>query len=108
MLAIIMCEGAYCPLSPRDPRQRLHALVKQTQARFILAHHLTKSNFNNEFIVLDMDHLLTNTDASCDIDLTRLSNNTATSENIAYIIFTSGSTGTPKAVSKMRLAIFDE
>ena len=97
MLAIVMSDGVYCPLSPRDPEQRLHALLRQTEARVVLVHHLTKTNFNNEVIAIDIDEILTNN--HLESDLTGFSSTSATPESIAYIIFTSGSTGTPKAVS---------
>ena len=97
MLAIVMCDAVYCPLSPRDPEQRLHALLQQTEARVVLVHHLTKTNFNNEVIAIDIDEILTNN--HLESDLNEISNTDATPESIAYIIFTSGSTGTPKAVS---------
>jgi len=94
-----MSEGVYCPLSPRDPQQRLHALVEQTQARLVLVHHLTKTKFESHGISVDIDCRLIDNVTQYDIDVTRLSTVTATPENIAYIIFTSGSTGIPKAVS---------
>ena len=45
MMAIEMVGGVYCPLSPRDPQHRLHALLQQTQSRLVLVHHLTKTKF---------------------------------------------------------------
>ena len=45
MMAIEMVGGVYCPLSPRDPQHRLHALVQQTQSRLVLVHWLTKTKF---------------------------------------------------------------
>ena len=100
MLAIVMSDGVYCPLSPRDPEQRLHALLRQTEARVVLVHHLTKTNFNNEVIAIDIDEILTNNHLQT--DLTGFSSTSATPESIAYIIFTSGSTGTPKGVNNIR------
>jgi len=99
MMAIEMVGGVYCPLSPRDPQYRLHALVQQTQYRFLLVHYLTKTKFNDDVMSLDIDSVLTDNDMQSDADISRLSNIIITPENIAYIIFTSGSTGTPKAVS---------
>ena len=99
MMAIEMIGGVYCPLSPRDPQHRLYALLKQTESRLVLIHHLTKTKFNDNIISLDIDLLLTDNDVESDVDIDRLSNVVITSDNIAYIIFTSGSTGRPKAVS---------
>ncbi len=101
MMAIEMAGGVYCPLSPRDSQHRLHTLVQQTQSRLILVHWLTTTKFQNNFILIDIDLLLINSNNNVegDANISRLSNVTVTSDNIAYIIFTSGSTGTPKAVS---------
>ncbi len=96
MMAIEMIGGVYCPLSPRDPQHRLHALLQQTQSRLVLIHHLTKTKFNDDIISLDIDSILTDNDVEGDID--RLSNIKVTPKRTAYIIFTSGSTGLPKAV----------
>jgi non-ribosomal peptide synthetase component F len=100
-MAIEMAGGIYCPMSPRDPQQRLHALVQQTQSRLILVHWLTKAKFQTDSILVDIDLLLININhnVQSDADVDRLSSVSVASDNIAYIIFTSGSTGTPKGVS---------
>ena len=89
-----MAGGVYCPLSPRDPQHRLHALTQQTQSRLVLVHDLTKTKLDDDIISLDIDSVL-NINL---IDKKDLSSATMKGEEIAYIIFTSGSTGTPKAV----------
>ncbi|CAF3939141.1 unnamed protein product [Adineta steineri] len=96
IMAIEMTSSVYCPLSPRDPQTRLHALVKQTQSRLVLVHWLTRNKFNDDIPSFDIDSILTYKDVICDIDADRLSNVTVTVDDIAYIIFTSGSTGIPK------------
>ena len=98
-MAIEMIGAVYCPLSPRDPQHRLHALLQQTQSHLVLIHHLTKTRFNDDIISLDIDLILTGNDVECDVGIDRLSSILVTPASIAYIIFTSGSTGTPKAVS---------
>jgi non-ribosomal peptide synthetase component F len=97
-MAIEMVGGVYCPLSPRDPQNRLRALVQQTQSHLVLVHHLTKTKFNNDIVTLDIDSVLADNDVRSDVDVNTLSKISVTSENISYIVFTSGSTGTPKAV----------
>jgi non-ribosomal peptide synthetase component F len=99
MMAIEMVGGVYCPLSPRDPQQRLHALMQQTQSHLVLVHHLTKNIFADDIVLFDFDSLLTSKYVESDINFGRLPNLSVTFKNIAYIIFTSGSTGTPKPVS---------
>ena len=98
MMAIEMIGGVYCPLSPHDPQHRLHALVQQTQCRFVLVHHLTTTKFKDDIILLNIDSVLTDNNVQNDIDVDRLSSVIVTTDSIAYIIFTSGSTGIPKAV----------
>ena len=99
MMAIEMIGAVYCPLSPRDPKHRLHMLVEQTRSQLVLVHHLTKNKFNDSIISLDIDLILVDNDVLNYGDVNQLLSIVITQENTAYIIFTSGSTGTPKAVS---------
>ncbi|CAF1439335.1 unnamed protein product [Adineta ricciae] len=98
MMAIVMAGGVYCPLFPRDPQQRLHALLQQTQSRLVLVHYLTKDKFQNDVISSDINAVLTDENQGINVDVDRLSDVIVTPDSVAYIIFTSGSTGTPKAV----------
>ncbi|CAF1082315.1 unnamed protein product [Adineta steineri] len=99
IMAIEMIGSVYCPLSPRDPQNRLHVLVQQIQSRLVLIHWLTRTKFHhNDIILVDMHSVLTSNDLKSDIDVNRLADVRVTPDNIAYIIFTSGSTGIPKAV----------
>ena len=99
MMAIEMIGAVYCPLSPRDPPNRLHSLVQQTRSRLVLIHHLTKPKFNDYTALMDIDSLLIQHDINHGSCLDLLNNVMVTPDSIAYIIFTSGSTGAPKAVS---------
>ncbi|CAF1127442.1 unnamed protein product [Adineta steineri] len=94
IMAIEMAGGVYCPLSSRDPQHRLQTLIKQTQSRLVLVHHLTKTKLDHNIVTLDIDSIL-NINY---INKKGLSRVKVTGREIAYIIFTSGSTGTPKAV----------
>ena len=97
-MAIEMTGGVYCALSPKDPEQRLHTLIQQTQSHLVLIHWLTKIKLNTNFISLDIDTILNDNVIKTDVDIDQLSNVTVIPNDIAYIIFTSGSTGIPKAV----------
>ncbi|CAF4177431.1 unnamed protein product, partial [Adineta steineri] len=99
IMAIEMAGGVYCPLSPRDPQHRLHALVGQTSSRLVLIHYLRKVKFNDNIFTFDIDSIIKNSVAYNGVDIDQLSSIFVASNNIAYIIFTSGSTGIPKAVS---------
>ncbi|CAF4043435.1 unnamed protein product [Adineta steineri] len=98
IMGIEMAGGVYCPLSPRDPQHRLHALVQQTQSRLVLVHYLTKTKFNHNIVSSNIDSILPVYNMERNIDIDQLSNITVTLDDLAYIIFTSGSTGVPKAV----------
>ncbi|CAF1589608.1 unnamed protein product, partial [Adineta steineri] len=98
IMGIEMAGGIYCPLSFRDPENRLHMLLQQTQSRLVLIHYLTKTKFNHDIISLNIDLILNDINMDSDVNNKYLSNVIVKDEEIAYIIFTSGSTGTPKAV----------
>jgi non-ribosomal peptide synthetase component F len=106
MMAIEMAGGVYCPLSPQDPENRLHALVQQTRSHLVLVHHLTKSMFSADIKSVNINLILIGNDAYRGVDIDQLSHVVLTPDGIAYIIFTSGSTGTPKAVSDKNDTIF--
>ena len=98
-MSIEIAGAVYCPLSPGDPQQRLHALLEQTQTRLVLVHDMTKDKFRNDHTTLDIDATINSGHLVKDVDLDRLSTVSVTPNSLAYVIFTSGSTGTPKAVS---------
>ncbi|CAF1082378.1 unnamed protein product [Adineta steineri] len=98
IMAIEMTGGVYCPLSPRDPQHRLHALMQQTQSRLVLVHHLTNIKFDHHLVSLDINSILINNDVMSNVYVDRLSRIIVTLNDIAYVIFTSGSTGIPKAL----------
>ncbi len=97
-MSIEMAGAVYCPLSPRDPEQRLHSLIEQTQSHLILVHYLTQNKFKNDHTMLDVETAVNDNIFNKRINIDKLSNVVVTPENIAYVIFTSGSTGVPKAV----------
>ncbi|CAF0993724.1 unnamed protein product [Adineta steineri] len=96
MMAIEMAGGVYFPLSFRDPENRLHMLLQQTQSRLVLSHYLTKNKFNDIITMLNIDSILVNHNFFQNVDIDQLSSVQVTIDSIAYIIFTSGSTGMPK------------
>ncbi|CAF4155672.1 unnamed protein product, partial [Adineta steineri] len=98
ILSITMVGSAYCPLSVRDPPQRLKALINQTQSRLVLVHASTPTNFSPDNITLNIDCIIRLEERFSEINLNELSNVPVTPESVVFVIFTSGSTGIPKAV----------
>jgi len=97
-MSIEMVGAVYCPLSPRDPEQRLYSLIKQTQSHLILVHWMTQDKFNNDHTIVDIETAVNDNSLDKRINIDKLSDVVVIGESIAYVIFTSGSTGVPKAV----------
>lgn len=102
MMAIEMTGGVYCPLSPRDPFDRINQLIEQTGVSLVLCHCLTKHKFTYKIVTNDIDSIMVNCYEEDRLQTHILSHITTAAESIAYILFTSGSTGIPKAVRMMR------
>jgi non-ribosomal peptide synthetase component F len=98
-MAIEMAGGVYCPLSPRDPEERLHMLVRETNSRVVLVHWLTFGKFGFNISCLSIDDGFSVYESRTDQSTGMLNEANVSCENLAYTIFTSGSTGAPKAVS---------
>lgn len=98
-MGIEIAGGVYCPLSPRDPEERLHMLVRETDARVVLVHWLTRFGVFNYIQMLDIDDVLNISRTLKSNNLGSLLKVIVSPEDASYAIFTSGSTGVPKCVS---------
>jgi amino acid adenylation domain-containing protein/non-ribosomal peptide synthase protein (TIGR01720 family) len=96
ILGVLGAGGAYLPLDPDSPQQRLKLVMDDAQPALVLSHTKYGPGLVGdgvEIISLDAEwkHItnrnLTNVDRRVD------------SENICYVIYTSGSTGKPKGVT---------
>jgi len=92
ILGIIKAGGAYLPLSPADPPDRIDFLLKDGGVNILLVHKQTASKIRFGGLIINLD----------DPDVYRGSTDNPTSVNksqdLAYVIYTSGSTGKPKGV----------
>ncbi|HKS27239.1 MAG TPA: amino acid adenylation domain-containing protein [Pyrinomonadaceae bacterium] len=95
ILAVIKAGGAYLPLDPSYPKQRLSFMLADARPTFLLTEKKlsgTLTEHDARVIVLDeMDGRLA--DARSDNPPSGL-----TGENLLYVAYTSGSTGRPKGV----------
>ncbi len=102
LLAVLKAGGAYLPLDPTSPAERLAFMVRDSGTRLVLAHpHLAERVAGAaEVVVLDgLDGPETPDAVAVPHSRTfALSHSTPSPDNLAYVIYTSGSTGAPKGV----------
>jgi amino acid adenylation domain-containing protein len=95
LLAILKVGGAYIPLDPTYPQERLAFMLEDSQISILLTKQnllqLIPSN-NAQIICLDSDW------GNIAINQQNSVNSNVDSSNLSYIIYTSGSTGKPKGV----------
>jgi|WetSurSiteA1Bulk_404760.scaffolds.fasta_scaffold00017_13 myxalamid-type nonribosomal peptide synthetase MxaA len=97
LLGILKSGGAYLPLDPAYPKQRLAYMLEDTQANIVLTQQtliatLSDMTSNTQLVCLDSDW------ADIAVFDTQNLNHHLHPLNLAYIIYTSGSTGKPKGV----------
>ena len=101
LLAIIKAGGAYMPLVPGTPQDRLAFMLHETQAPLVLTQlDLMADLPTSQAQLLSLEQLLQTSAPETNLD------NLTQPDNLAYLIYTSGSTGQPKAaqVSHANLA----
>ncbi len=105
LLAVLKAGGAYLPLDPTYPRQRLELMIEDSQTTLVLsegeaARRLPKASVGSsapQLLLLDRGPfgILHEVEARSAEALEPVSG----LDNLAYLIYTSGSTGKPKAVA---------
>lgn len=89
--AIMKAGGAFLPIDPAHPRERIEYMLSDTQSRIILTQsHLADRLSGVEVLVLDKDEALASGAPVIEI--------INQPHDLAYVIYTSGSTGKPKGV----------
>ena len=102
MLAVLKAGGAFVPLDPSHPFDRLRSLCESVGANLVLcSNHLVQGLTGVADKVLPLDDS-TITEATTAESADAITNtHMVNSTNAAYVIFTSGSTGKPKASSRI-------
>ena len=94
-LAVLKAGGAYLPLDPSLPTERLRYMLADANASVVLSQGANAERLaKTECSVLDWDTLgalLATYPSDCP-------SSAVTAESLAYVIYTSGSTGLPKGV----------
>ena len=89
-LAVLSADCAYMPLDPAYPAERLHFMLRDSNAKLLIADRdlLTKvPNYDGEVLLTEDLPLLQGNDRTIPFP---------SPESLALLIYTSGSTGTPK------------
>ncbi len=92
LLGVLKSGGAYLPLDPSHPRERLEWVLRDSGAVAILSQPGSGAP-DNGLIQLDARHLEGSAEGSEDNPAPL-----AGPEDVAYVLYTSGSTGRPKGV----------
>ncbi|NBI30768.1 non-ribosomal peptide synthetase [Chengkuizengella marina] len=89
ILAVLKTGGAYMPLNPEDPSDRINYMLTNSGAEMILYETALRDKVNTNSLLVELKDYP---------NALEVEENFATLENLAYVIYTSGSTGQPKGV----------
>jgi len=92
LLAILKAGGAFVPLDPAHPKERLEFMLRDSGAKVLL----TTSDLRNALPAYSGPIVCVDVDP--ERDGRKEKSSPAAPENLAYVIYTSGSTGKPKGV----------
>ena len=95
LLAVLKAGGAYLPLDPEYPPERIGFMIEDSHARVVLTQNALLHRLPDmgvQSICLDSDDQVFAGESSENLQAHALP------DNLAYVIYTSGSTGRPKGV----------
>jgi amino acid adenylation domain-containing protein len=92
ILGILRAGGAYLPIDPSYPEQRIRFLFEDSRVRFVAADPLLRRRIPSESSALVFDP-----SSIIDVD-GQLTFTPRLERHLAYVIYTSGTTGKPKGV----------
>ncbi|MGQ1787245.1 non-ribosomal peptide synthetase [Saccharicrinis sp. GN24d3] len=102
--AIHKSGGAYLPLDPNYPCERLSMIVEDAKPKFIITTTKEGKNLEYDTNCIYIDNILTSPLSAND----KNPSVSVSSNNLAYLIYTSGSTGRPKGVMIEHKAVINK
>lgn len=95
ILGVLKAGGAYIPLDPNYPGDRIRYMIKDSGMNYLIsAGDSVKNYLEDNVFTLDLlaiaDQIKGENDANLHVEVGK--------DNLIYVIYTSGSTGTPKGV----------
>ena len=106
LIGVLKAGGAYLPLDPNYPRERLNFMLKDSGAKVLI----TSRNLENRLDTGECQLLFVE-EGSWDLSLNVSRESPPKSEtspdDLAYVIYTSGSTGIPKGVQVSRRSLLN-
>src|SRR5262249_53881316 len=100
LLGVLKAGGAYLPLDPETPAERVGMMVREAEARIILSQERHRERFvelRERFYSLDVEECGRWSEENPGVKVK--------ADNLAYVIYTSGSTGQPKGAQNTHRAI---
>ncbi len=94
ILGVLKAGGAYLPIDPNYPQERIAFMVDDARPKLMLTHSALVELIPKGMETFCLDQELTERSDSCWDNPVSFGN----SNNLAYVIYTSGSTGKPKGV----------
>ncbi len=92
MFAVMKCGGAFIPMDPEYPADRIEYILNDSEGRFVITTSEKLADYPERAI--DIMQLLKEAETQDDSNL----NIKVDPHDLAYLIYTSGSTGRPKGV----------
>jgi len=102
VLGVLKAGGAYLPLDPAYPKERLAYMLENGRARVLVTQEricpVLPDDYEGTVVRIDADDALDRTPDDDPVCVVR-------PDNLAYLIYTSGSTGLPKGVGMSHRAL---
>lgn len=92
IMGIVKAGGAYLPMSPDTPEERISYMLRDSEAPVVLTQNRFMPKVHFDGFTIDLEEKSLYTGEAGNLDKIN------TPQDIAYVIYTSGSTGKPKGV----------